>query len=574
MIGNEASVVPLSTAASAAPANVVIAPLLVSIVTAVLTLLAYRRRRLVRVVSLLGGVAYVVAVAALFSAVVLPLGSQSRVLVYQVSAWPAPVGISLVADALSAFMLVVAATVGFAALVYAVVYVDDYAQGLTFHPLYHFMLAGSTGAFLTGDLFNLFVWFEVVLMSSYVFVLFYSGPEHTRAALSYVVLNLVGSAVMLLAIGGLYATTGTLNMADLARRLADPTAYGVSILPVVGLAGLLFAVFALKAGVVPFHFWVADAYAAAPAPVAAVLAGVVKKVGVYAIIRLYVTVFSAAALPSSLGVPGLDGTTTLAFFGPVLFLVGTASILFGGFAAAGADDLERLLGYSSIAQVGFIVLPIGVAATAPAIGVGGGATPSILTLGVLASLVYAFSHALAKGLLFLVGGVVSDTYGTTSFDRLGGLASWRPTLAGGAFVGMLALVGIPPLTGFFGKFFVFRVAAQATATNAVGGGLALAVVLVGAVLTVAYYTRAWNAVFWGEPSSTPTVDSRRAFVVELGVVVVLAVLIVGLGVGFEWLYQAAEAAARAAVDTDAYVHGVGPTLTNSSSHAALREVVR
>ncbi len=550
--------------------TIVIAPLLVALSTAILALLARPSDKLQRGVSLLGGLAYVGAVAALFARVMLPLGGEAPVITYQVSNWPAPFGITLVADALSAFMLGLAAVVSFAALVFSVAYVDAYGQRLSFHPLFHFMLVGVSGSFLTGDIFNLFVWFEVMLMSSYILVLFYSGPKHTRAALNYVVLNLIGSAVMLVAIGGLYATTGTLNMADLARRLANPAQFGVNVVPVLGLATVLFTVFALKAGLVPFQFWVPAAYRAAPAPVTAVLAGVVKKVGIYAIVRLYFTVFSAATLPAGLGIPGFAGDSFLAFFGPVLFVMATASILFGGLGAASQTDVAGVLAYSSIGQVGFIVLPLAVAATVPA----------ARTLGVAAALVYAFNHGLAKGLLFLAAGTLRDAVGSTRYEDLGGLASRAPFLAGAFLLGALTLIGVPPLSGFFGKLLVFQVAAEAFAQNAAGGAAAVAVSLFGAVLTIAYFTRAWNAVFWGETSER--VDSalparwtlRRgdgtdavadggsvrdlALTTEVVVVVALAVALVGFGVGFEGVYATAHAAANAAVDTSSYVDAVSP----------------
>ncbi|MFB6159647.1 MAG: complex I subunit 5 family protein [Haloferacaceae archaeon] len=540
--------------------HVVAAPLLVALVTAVATLLAGRRDPLVRVVSLLGAVAYAVAVAALVRAVL-----ARGTLVYHVGDWTAPFGIVLVADELAAFVLVLAALVAVPALVFAVVSLDAFGQRLTFHPLYHFMLVGVSGAFLTGDLFNLFVWFEVMLMSSYVLVAFYSGPEHTRAALDYVVLNLVGSAAMLLAIGGLYATTGTLNFADMARRLANPAAYDVAVLPTLGLFAVLLGVFALKAGLVPFHFWVPAAYRAAPAPVTAVLAGVVKKVGVYAVVRVTFTVFAAASVPVE--APGLSGGSPLAYVGPVLFVLAGASILFGGVAAVGRDDLESVLAYSSVSQIGFVFLPLAVAATVPA----------VRPLGIAAALVYAFNHGLAKSGLFLVAGTVDDAVGSTRFGDLGGLAARAPVLAAGFLVPALALVGIPPLAGFFGKLLVFATAARALAVGAAGAGLALALALVGAVLTVAYYSRAWNAVFWGQPSDTvaaliphrweaPDADAAAdggrprapTLAVQVAVVVALALAVVAFGVGADALVAGAEAAARAAVDTRGYVDAVAP----------------
>ncbi|MFB6080075.1 MAG: complex I subunit 5 family protein [Haloferacaceae archaeon] len=551
--------------------SLVIAPLLVALATAILTLLTRPSDRLQRAVSLAGGVGYFVVVAALFRLVVLPFGSATT-LVYHVGDWQAPFGIVLVADPLSAFMLGIAAIVSICALTYSVFYVDAFGQRLSYHPIYHFMMVGVSGAFLTGDVFNLFVWFEVMLMSSYILVLFYSGPEHTRAAITYVVMNLIGGSVMLVAIGGIYATTGTLNMADLARRLAHPATYDVHLLPVLGLAGVLFSVFALKAGLVPFQFWVPSAYRAAPAPVTTMLAGVVKKVGVYAIIRLYFTVFSAATLPAGLGLPGFAGNSMLAFFGPVLFVMATASIFFGGVGAVGRDDLDGVLAYSSISQVGFIVLPLAVAATA--------GSPALAALGVTAALVYSVNHGLSKGMLFLASGTIQEAVGTDDFDALGGVAGRSPVLAGAFLVGALSLIGVPPLTGFFGKLLVFQTAADATATTVAGGVLALAVALAGAILTIAYYTRAWNAVFWGP--TTERVDAaipdgwtrpaagamgidavadggrRRALAGEVIVVVVLALAIVGLGVGFDGLFAAANAAAHAALDTGRYVSAVAP----------------
>ncbi|MFB6172703.1 MAG: complex I subunit 5 family protein [Haloarculaceae archaeon] len=512
--------------------DLVAGPLLVALVAAITTLLARPRPRLQRGLSLLWGVGYLAVVALLFETV-----RTGGPLVYQLSGWPAPYGITFVADSLATLMLALAAVVSLAALAYSVLAIDEFGQSLSYHPLFHFMLVGVSGAFLTGDVFNLFVWFEVMLMSSYVLVAFYSGPDQTRAALQYLVLNLVGSGLMLLAIGGLYATTGTLNMADMARRLANAGQYGIDPAPVLGLSALLFVVFALKAGIVPFQFWVPETYRAAPAPVTAVLAGVVKKVGVYAIVRLYFTVFAAATLPASLALPGLSGRSFLAFYGPVLFLMSVASIVVGGVGAMNRGDVDGLLAYSSIGQIGFVVLPLAIAATA--------SDPGVRALGITAALVYAVNHGLSKGTLFLASGAVRAETGTRSFDDLGGLATSAPVLSAAFFVSALSLVGIPPLTGFFGKLLVFDVAGQA------GAWLALAVALAGAILTIGYVSRAWNRGFWGEPGAAVLGRTRRPRLVA--VVVALALTLVAFGIGFDPLLSAAHAAAAAALDRTGYV---------------------
>ncbi|PSQ41428.1 Na+/H+ antiporter subunit D [Halobacteriales archaeon SW_12_71_31] len=532
-----------SGAGAATVDPVVVAPVLVALTAAVLALLVPGRRPK-QTVSVVGVVAYAVSVGLVVDRVLLP---PDR-LVYQFSGWPAPVGVVAVADPLSAFMLAVAAVVAVPALVYAVLHVSDDAQELTFHPLFQFMLVGVSGAFLTGDLFNLFVWFEVMLMASYVLVVFYSGPEHTRAGLQYVVLNLVASALMLVAVGGLYAATGTLNMADMARRLAAPAAYGVAVAPVLGASAVLFAVFALKTGLVPFQFWVPPAYGAAPTPVAAMLAGVVKKVGVYAIVRLYFTVFAAGSLPSALALPGLAGDSLLDFYGPVLFVVAAASVLLGGVGAVSRDRLEDVLSHSSIGQAGFIVLPLALAATASGAGLG---PPfgDVATLGVAAALVYTVVHSIAKTALFLAAGTVEGTTGTTDLDDLGGLAAQSPTFGVAVFAAAVTLVGVPPLLGFFGKFLVLSTALEA------GSAVALAVAVGGAVLTVAYVTRLWGRGFWG--AAGPAVGSALPRS-EVAVVVVLAAALVAVGVGFDPLLRAAESAASAALDTGAYVDSVAP----------------
>ncbi|MFB6081220.1 MAG: complex I subunit 5 family protein [Halanaeroarchaeum sp.] len=511
--------------------HVVAAPMLIALSTAILTLLTRGAPRVHRGVSLVGVLGYALAVGVLVTTVV-----PDGILTYQLGDWPAPFGITLVADSLSAFMLALTATVAVPALVFSLRFVDEFGQRVSYHPLFHFMLVGVSGAFLTGDIFNLFVWFEVMLMATYVLVVFYSGPEHTRAALNYVVLNLVGSAVMLLAIGGIYASTGTLNMADLVVRLGNPAEYGIDVAPVLGLSGLLFSVFALKAGIVPFQFWVPDAYRAAPAPVTAMLAGVVKKVGVYAIVRLYFGVFAAATVPVSL--PGVGGQSFLAFYGPILLVTGGASILFGGAAAIGRDDLEGVLAYSSIGQIGFIVLPLAVGAT----------VPGLRDIAILAALVYALNHALAKSLLFLVAGTVQDATGSTDLHAVSGLSRVAPVVTGAFLVGGLALVGIPPLSGFFGKLFVFRVAVDG------GSAVGVALALFGAILTIAYVTRAWNRGFWGAPTDVASRIDPDA--TEVAVLVVLAIAIVLVGVGFEPIYQMATAASHAALDRAGYVDAV------------------
>ncbi|MFC7185861.1 complex I subunit 5 family protein [Halorubrum yunnanense] len=524
----------------------VIAPLLVAVTTAVCTLALGRRPRLQRAASVGGAVGYVASVSVAVWALVLGPAAPGAA-VYQVGDWPAPFGITLVLDGLSAFMLTMAAGVGIASILFSVRYVSRENQRVYYHPLFHMLLVGVTGAFLTGDLFNLFVWFEVMLIASYVFVAFYGTDHATAASFRYLVMNVFGSALMLVAVGGLYAATGTLNMADMARRLATPDAYGIDPAPVVGLSALLLAVFALKAGLVPFQFWVPGAYTAAPAPITAMFAGVTKKVGIYAIVRCYFTVFATASVPVDL--PGLTAASPLGFLAPVLGAMGVASIAVGGFGAVGRDRLESVFAYSSVGQVGFIAVPVAIAAAADPAGAFRG-------VAIAAALVFALHHALAKGLLFLAAAAVEDATKTGRLRHLGGLAGHSPVLSGAVFVGLLSLIGLPPLTGFFGKFLAFDAAVRGIASNpGPSSALALVALLVGAVLTILYATRVWTSGFWGR--ETAAVEVASADSGQVAVLVALAAAVVLVGVGFDPVYRFAETAATAALDSEAYVDVVG-----------------
>jgi len=296
-------------------------------------------------------------------------------------------------------MLTMAAGVGIASILFSVRYITPENQRVYYHPLFHLLSrAGVTGAFLTGDLFNLFVWFEVMLIVSYVFVAFYGTDYATAASFRYLVMNVFGSALMLVAIGGLYATTGTLNMADMARRLATPDAYGIDPAPVVGLSALLLAVFALKSGLVPFQFWVPAAYTAAPTPVTAMFAGVTKKVGIYAIIRLYFTVFATASVPVD-----LLGTTAAS---PLAFLPRC-------WERWGGEHRRRRVRRRRSGPTRERVRVLEHRAGRLHRGSrrhrrGGSPTGTLRGVAIAAALVFALHHALAKGLLFLSVAAVED----------------------------------------------------------------------------------------------------------------------------------------------------------------------
>jgi len=406
----------------------VILPFMAALVTAVVSILA-RKWKYRDHLSLIGSIIYLAAVTVLNSKI-LTEGSFT----YQAGGWPAPFGVTFVADPLSGLMLLITAAVSLAVNLYSWGYIGERGKQAGYYVFFHFMVAGMTGAFTTGDLFNLFVMFEIVLMSSYAMVSYRGTKKSLFTTLKYVVLNIIGSSLMLVAIGGLYSVTGTLNMARMAEILSTGS---VNMFPVLGLASILFCVFALKSGLAPFHFWAPPVYSNSPPPAAAMMAGLSKKVGIYAVIRLYLTVFSTAKVPGT--APFYAGRPVNEFISVLMFVTATVTIFLGGISAINRDRINKLLSYSSVGQVGFIFIPMAIAAVS-----GSQAALS-------AALVYIVGHALAKPSLFMISGIIKEITGTTDIRSLGGISESSFLISGAFFISAFSLVGVPPLVGFFGK---------------------------------------------------------------------------------------------------------------------------
>jgi len=438
-----------------------------------LTILFARRQWLQRLVSVL-------TLSALLgiAIVLLTQADANGPLVVQLGGWAAPIGISLVADRLSALLLVVSATVLLSVLLYAV------GQGVAdgrrstlavFHPCYLVLSAGIAMAFLTGDLFNLFVAFEVMLVASYVLITLDGGREQVRAGMTYVVVSLVASALFVTAVGLVYAVTGTVNMADLSGKLAEqPTGIRVFL----GL--VLLVVFGIKAAVFPLFSWLPDSYPTAPSPVTAVFAGLLTKVGVYAILRTQTLLF-----------PGSQAIND------VLLVLAVLTMLVGILGALVQDDLKRLLSFTIVSHIGYMLFGLGVASAA----------------GLAGAVLYTVHHIVVQTTLFLVAGLIERRQGTSSLRRGGGLSRTAPLLAVLYLVPALSLAGIPPLSGFIAKLGLL----QAGIVN----GSVLALVAVGAAVLTSLLTlyamgRVWSAMFWGE-AAEPVADTDTGDAVDVGV---------------------------------------------------------
>ncbi len=388
-------------------------PIVVPLGTAIALHLLPQRTRLLRVVAFLGAV---LSLAAAVAILVRTLSTGIQVL--HVGSWPAPFGITLVADLFSALLVVMAAVVGVAVTGSSFAGVDPRREGLGYHPLIHVLLMGVSGAFLTGDIFNLYVWFEVMLIASFVLMSLHRTRTQLHAAFTYVRLNLLASAFLLTAIGLLYGQAGTLNFADLALAWPARRTAGLD----AALSMLFLTAFGIKAGLFPLFFWLPASYHTPPAAVGALFAGLLTKVGVYAMIRVFTLLFRD---------PSASVYTAILVMSAITMVVG----LIG---AIGQHDLRRVLSFNLVGHIGFTT--VGLALWTPA-ALGG-------------SILYVLHHMLVISTLFLVSGLFLRQRRTTDLRALGGMYDAQPVVACLALVPLFALAGTPPLSGFIAKVAV------------------------------------------------------------------------------------------------------------------------
>lgn len=405
----------------------------------------------------------IITVAALTVVLGISLGFMFAVdahgtLVMQVGGWAAPFGISLVVDRLSALMLAVSAIVLLGVLLFSLgqglADGDDETPVSIYYPTYLVLGAGVCNAFIAGDLFNLYVGFEILLVASYVLITLGGTGPRIRAGVTYVVVSLVSSILFLASIALVYAAVGTVNIAQLTLRLAE-LPDGTQLL----LNLLLLIAFGIKAAVFPLAFWLPDSYPTAPAPVTAVFAGLLTKVGVYAIIRTQTLLFPDSRLND------------------LLMVVAALTLLVGILGAVSQLDIKRLLSFTLISHIGYLVFGIAMADAA----------------GYTATIYYIAHHIIVQTTLFLAVGLVERQGGTTSLTELGGMLRAAPVIAVLFFIPMLNLGGIPPFSGFIGKLGLFEAgAAQATPATywLIGVGALVS------LLTLYALARTWSLAFW------------------------------------------------------------------------------
>jgi multicomponent Na+:H+ antiporter subunit D len=491
----------------------VAAPVLLPLLAAAAGFVAHRSPRLQRWIGLASSTGLAIVSVVLLAAV-----RERGLLVTAAGSWPAPHGVSFVADLFSATMVCATALLGLTVVVYAAAAVDRRRLAFGFQPLVQVLLAGACGALLTSDLFNLFVWFEVMLIASFVLMALGGTRAQLEGATKYVTLNLIASTFLLCGAGLVYGITGTLDFSELALRLADRGPEG----PLTAAVLLVLAALGIKSAVFPVFFWLPASYHTPPAAVSALFAGLLTKVGVYALVRVVTLAFGGQS----------------ALTHDILLWVAGLTMVTGVLGAAAQTELRRILSFHIVSQIGYMLMGLGLS--------------SVLALG--GAIFFILHNIAAKSALFLAAGVVERQRGTGALARLGGLARARPLLAGLFLVPALSLAGLPPLSGFVGKLLLVRAGLEARAFGVT------AAALVVSLLTLYSMMKIWLRAFWGtaddgdERAAPPrSAPPPRAMMASLFAIALATVL---LGVLAEPVVRLSMDAAEQLLDAEAYAEAV------------------
>lgn len=489
--------------------SLIILPIIIPLATAALCFLLWPFRRAQRCVGVMGSVVLLIAALALFWRV-----NTNGIQVMSMGSWPVPFGIVFAADLLGAIMVVLGAIMGLAVSVYSLAAMDRARESFGYYPLIQVLMMGVSGAFLTGDIFNLYVWFEVLLMASFVLLSLGGERGQIEGAIKYVALNLVSSALFLAAVGILYGAIGVLNFADLAIALKQTQNPGL----ITTLAMFFIVAFGIKAASFPFFFWLPASYHTPPVPVAAIFAGLLTKVGVYSLIRVFTLLF----------------TGDIGYTHEIILVTAGLTMLSGIFGAMSQNDMRRILSFHIISQIGYMLMGLGL----------------FTRLAVAGSVFYIIHHIVVKTNLFLVSGVVKKIYGTTELKKTGGLYGPYPWLAVFFLISALSLAGVPPLSGFFAKFVLVKSGLEIHRYGIV------AVALGVGLLTLFSMTKIWNEVFW---KAAPEKHSASAPFSQVGWMIPIAGLaLITVWIGFMSgpLFELTTKTAEQLMNPDIYISAV------------------
>lgn len=488
----------------------VILPILIPLAAGALSLLGRHSQRVQGALAVIGGIALVISAVALLLAT-----WEHGHIVSELGSWPAPFGIVLVSDLLAAIMVLLSAVTGAATAFYSLGSISIAHRKAGYFPLMHLLLAGVNGAFLTGDIFNLYVWFEVMLVASFSLLILGGERAQMEGAIKYVTLNLVSSALFLSAVGLLYGLVGTLNMADIAVKLGEVDTGMTTV-----IAMLFMVAFGIKAAAFPFFFWLPASYHTPQVAVSALFAGLLTKVGVYALFRVFTLIFD------------MDDP----LIHQVLLWGAGLTMVTGVLGAAAQFEFRRILSFHIVSQIGYMMMGLALA--------------SVSVLALAGGIFYIIHHIIVKANLFFVSGLVYRLRGSYELKQLGGLYRDKPWLALLFLIPALSLAGMPPLSGFFGKFIVIRGGVEA------GAWTLVAAALVVGLLTLYSMTKIWAEVFWKaapEPAATPASGS---YTVLYATVTGLALITVVIGLGAQPVLVLSQAAAEQLLNPSLYITAV------------------
>jgi multicomponent Na+:H+ antiporter subunit D len=490
--------------------NIVILPILLPLIVGVVLLLFAKNLKVQRVISgitmfaLLGISLYLAHIVYYEGIHTLELGN-----------WPAPFGIVLVADLLSSFMVLLTGIVGIVCLYFGFKTLSEERLKGYFLPFYLFLLTGVNGAFLTGDIFNLFVFFEVMLISSYILIVHGGTKYQLRESLKYVIINIFASGLFIVGVAYIYAVTGTLNFADISVKVAELEQQGV--LNVVAIMFLL--VFGMKGALFPLYFWLPKSYYGPPAAIAALFGGLLTKVGIYAIIRIFTLIFYH--------------DIAFTHHTVIMILAGT-TMFFGVLGAVSQFDFKRILSFHIISQVGYMIMGL-----------------AIFTPLAIAGALYHIAHNIfVKSALFLYAGATQKVTGTTDLKKMGGLLKTHPFLGWTFFIAAMAMAGIPPLSGFFSKFALVLSGIQEEQYYIVFVGLFVGILTLFSMMKIFIYA------FWGEQKLTDEEAKERKIGGVVVTILPLVALAIIMGLAAEPVFRYLLEVAEQILDPSNYINSV------------------
>ena len=494
--------------------NLIILPLLLHLCTAILLLALWRRARIHRYISVVSN--FVILLVAIYYSIE---SWNTGIITFQAGSWPAPFGITFVLDTFSSMMVLLTSISAFAISLFSSVAVNKARMKYGYFSIFHFLFMGLNGAFLTGDIFNLYVWFEVVIISSFVLMTLGGKKPQMESAIKYVAINMLASVIFLTAIAVLYGLTGSLNMADLSMKIA-----AIENKALVNVTALLFVIaFGIKSAVFPLYYWLPSSYHTPPSAIAAIFGGLLTKMGIYALFRIFTLIF----------VPNEFLTNLFSF-------IAVATLITGSLGAIVKRDVRRLFSYLIVCHIGFMIAGLGLYSE----------------IALTGALFYLFHDIIVKSNLFMVSGIIYRMQGTMKMAKLGGLYSTYPRLSVLMAIVLFSLVGIPPLSGFWPKISLFQAGFMEGNYFLIGG------MIIASFATLYVIAKMWTEVFWKDRD--PAAESEDGFALMrksdrallVAPVVFLALVSLYIGFGAESVMVVSKHIAAQMLDSKPYIQAV------------------